>query len=92
VPRETARQKADRLLLEGRVSIVHVDANHVRAHVRGEGHIYRAGFTQGQWACNCPARSDGCSHLHALRRVVAVDIEQRQPQQPRLHVVKENQS
>lgn len=72
--RETARAKADRLLVEGRVVIVAVSAHHVDARVRGEGTVHRAGYRDGTWWCTCPARTDQCSHLYALRRVVAVDL------------------
>jgi hypothetical protein len=80
--RESARTKADRLLLEGRVSILDVDRDHVRALVRGEGHLYRATYAHGVWACTCAARSDQCSHLLALRRVVAVDAQAHQHRRP----------
>lgn len=77
MPRETARQKADRVLIEGRLSITSMTATSVTATVRGEGHFYQAGFDGGAWHCQCSARTDGCSHLHALRRVVAVDLDER---------------
>jgi hypothetical protein len=69
MPRENARLKADRLLLEGRLIIDHVD----HAHVRGEGHRWEATYTRPTWACTCPVRTDQRSHLIALRRVVAVE-------------------
>lgn len=75
MPRETARTKADRLLLEGRVVILEAGRYGVAARVRGEGHIYTARYGFGTWTCDCPARSTACSHLIALRRVVAVDHE-----------------
>jgi hypothetical protein len=89
MPRETAREKADRLLLEGRVVLTIVDPHTVRARVRGEGHIYKTEYAHGVWSCNCPARSDGCSHLHAVRRVVAVDVDAHQ-QRPHLRVIERN--
>lgn len=75
MPRETARTKADRLLLEGRVAITTVTTTTVSAMVRGEGHHYRAGYRNGAWHCSCPARSDGCSHIYSLKRVVSIDLE-----------------
>lgn len=75
MPRETARAKADRLLLEGRVMLVEVTRYGVVAKVRGEGTVHTARFSFGTWSCTCPARTDACSHLYAVRRVVVVDIE-----------------
>lgn len=75
--RETARSKADRLLLEGRVVIVEAGRYGVVAKVRGEGVIHVARFQFGTWSCTCPARTDQCSHLFALKRVVAVDLGHR---------------
>lgn len=77
MPRETARAKADRLLLEGRVVILEAGRYGVMARCRGEGVIHTARYQFGAWSCTCPVRSDQCSHLIALRRVVAVDIERR---------------
>lgn len=76
MPRESARVKADRLLLEGRVVVIEATRYGVIARVRGEGAIHTARFSFGSWNCSCPARTDQCSHLIALRRVVAVDLEQ----------------
>jgi len=74
VPRENARTKADRLLLEGRIVIVEAGRYGVAARIRGEGRIHTARYQFGAWSCTCEARSDQCSHLIALRRVVAVDL------------------
>lgn len=76
MPRETARAKADRLLVEGRLVIVEVSRSLVVARVRGEGAIHQCGWQGGNWHCSCPVRTDQCSHLHAVRRVVAVDLEE----------------
>ena len=73
--RESASVKARRYLVEGRLVLDHVSEGSVRAHVRGDGHIWKAVYDGGAWFCDCPARSDQCAHLHALRLVVAVDIE-----------------
>ena len=75
--RETARLKADRLLLEGRIVVVEAGRYGVMARVRGEGQIHTARFQFGAWSCTCEVRSDQCSHLIALRRVVAVDLPER---------------
>lgn len=73
--RETARAKADRILLEGRLVILECSRYGVVARCRGEGVIHTCRFSFGEWSCTCPVRSDQCSHLHAVRRVVAVDLE-----------------
>lgn len=75
MPRETARAKADRILLEGRLVILEAGRYGVAARIRGEGVIHTARYQFGTWTCTCPVRSDQCSHLIALRRVVAVDME-----------------
>lgn len=71
--RETARAKADRLLLEGRVVIVEAGRYGVVAKVRGEGRIHTCRYF-GSWSCTCEVRTDQCSHLIAVRRVTAVDL------------------
>lgn len=75
MPRETARTKADRLLLEGRVVILEAGRYGVAARVRGEGVIHTCRYSFGVWSCTCPVRTDQCSHLIAVRRVVAVDLD-----------------
>ncbi len=63
--RENARHRADRLLLEGRVMLLEVGRYGVVAKVRGEGRVHTARYF-GSWSCTCEARSDQCSHLHAV--------------------------
>lgn len=74
--RETVRDKAGRYLLEGRVIVDRVDAHMVTARVRGDGAIHVARWTAGNWTCSCPhqAQSSYCSHIYALRRITAVDL------------------
>jgi hypothetical protein len=72
--RENAAAKAARYLVEGRLIVTRVHAGHVTSSCRGDGHIWLQSFTAGTWRCTCPARSQMCSHLIALRRVVAVDL------------------
>lgn len=69
--RESAERKARRYLTEGRITIVRVAGDDVRALARGDGVIYRCGHVPGPrgWFCTCPARSDRCAHLQALRLV-----------------------
>lgn len=72
--RETARTKAHRLLAEGRLMVTRVDPHGiVQARARGEGRVYALGFEFGEWRCSCPHKGPGCSHLVALRSVVAVE-------------------
>jgi uncharacterized Zn finger protein len=75
MPRENAADKSKRYLCEGRVVLVHVSEGSVRAHVRGDGHVWNASFDGAAWFCDCPARSDQCSHLRAVRLVTAVGME-----------------
>lgn len=75
MPRENAAAKADRYLLEGRIVVLSVQpGDHVRAAARGDGRVHRMTWKAGLWRCSCPARTDQCSHLRALRRVVAIDL------------------
>jgi len=71
VTRENAFSKARRYLAEGRLVIAQAQPGYVEATARGDGAIYRLGYLRGQWWCACPARSDSCSHLLALRKVTA---------------------
>ncbi len=79
--RETVALKAKRYLSEGRVIIVAVEPGRVEAKVRGDGRIYTSGFVGGQWLCDCPAVSQGCCHLRALRLITAVDLAPQPPRQ-----------
>jgi hypothetical protein len=72
--RENAALKARRYLSEGRVVLTRVEPGRVEAYVRGDGRIYSAGFAAGLWLCDCPALSQSCCHLRALRLVTAVDL------------------
>lgn len=72
--RESATSKAKRYLSEGRVTIVDVKPDRVSALIRGDGHIYASGYTNGRWTCDCMAVTDRCSHLYALRLVTAPDF------------------
>lgn len=77
MPRETVRDKAERYLLEGRIVLAEVTACRVLAEVRGEGARYRTSWQAGAWQCTCPHRATttDCSHVLALKRVTAVDLE-----------------
>jgi uncharacterized Zn finger protein len=66
--RESAQAKARRYLGEGRLSVLRVDKSQVVAECRGGGTVYRLGYENGVWRCDCPARGT-CCHLHALMLV-----------------------
>ena len=75
MPRENAEAKAKRYLAEGRVVVVSVSDNRLLARVRGDGSVWLVMFEGGVWFCPCPARTDQCSHLRALRLITAVGLE-----------------
>ena len=71
--RENARTKALRYLIEGRIMIRSVGPQGVRAHVRGQGHVYNVAYEAGGgWTCSCPAKTPYCCHVIATGLVVAV--------------------
>ncbi len=85
VSEASARQaaRADRLLLDGCVKIVHRSKVSVRARVQSatrRERYYDCGWTMGVgcWCC-CPSRSGLCSHLRAVRRVSATPRPARDP-------------
>lgn len=65
---EGAPMKARRYLLEGRLRIE--TGAEISAVCRGDGESYLLGFRAGSWYCTCPARTNQCAHLRALRLVV----------------------
>ncbi len=68
--RENAHDKGRRYLTEGRLMLRLVTADEIAAVCRGDGHVYHCGWRPGQWWwCDCPARTDRCAHLTALRLV-----------------------
>ena len=76
--RESAHDKARRYLAEGRLTVRQLDrSSGVIAMVRGDsGLVYRAEWAPDLgWSCNCPARSDQCAHLVALRLVTVAHPE-----------------
>lgn len=68
MPRENAETKGRRYAVEGRLQVHAVTDDTIEATCRGDGHVYRLGW-HGTWHCSCPARSDRCCHLVALRLV-----------------------
>lgn len=70
VGRENAAAKGRRLLSEGRLTVTELSRERVVAECKGDsGAVYRLGWTDHGWRCDCPARSK-CSHLVALQLVV----------------------
>jgi uncharacterized Zn finger protein len=75
--REAATAKGRTYLTEGRLVVTRCATNKVRATCRGDGAIYDLGFDRGEWWCTCPARTDRCAHLVALRLCTAPDLRDR---------------
>jgi hypothetical protein len=70
--REGIERKGRRYLCEGRLSVLHVSAEAVRATCRGGAGLYSVRWTAGMgWSCDCEARSR-CAHRVALELVVVV--------------------
>jgi hypothetical protein len=69
MPRENAFLKGRRYLTEARLRVLRVDDDRIESVCRGDGRFYRQGWIGGKWLCECPAVSDGCCHLIALRLV-----------------------
>jgi len=68
-------EKAERLLISGRLRVLRVDGNLIAAECRGDsGEVYQLGYQPDfeRWGCTCPARTS-CSHLQALWSVTAVE-------------------
>lgn len=68
--REDAATKGRRYLGEGRLTIDSVTTGRVHAVARGDGVLHDLGHNGRRWYCDCPARTDRCCHLTALRLVV----------------------
>lgn len=67
--------KARRMLIEGRLTIIKVDVDGVvYATCKGDSStVYQLGWNPqgvGRWGCTCPARTT-CAHLNALKLVVS---------------------
>jgi hypothetical protein len=78
--RENAPTRALRFLVEGRLMIRHVGLDLVDACVRGDsGVLRRVTFDPSGWSCTCPARSDRCAHVLAVKTVVVVPVDPRTP-------------
>lgn len=73
---EGAEVKGRRMLTEGRLTVKQAgDGLKIFAECRGDsGAVYKLGYDPRfkQWVCSCPALGKRCSHLVALKLVVAV--------------------
>jgi uncharacterized Zn finger protein len=73
---EGAEVKGRRLLTEGRLTVTTLGlASLVLAECKGDsGAVYKLGYDPRfkDWSCSCPALGKRCSHLVALKLVVAV--------------------
>jgi hypothetical protein len=72
--RESLEAKAARLLAAGALTVHEVRAGLVRAVCQGDsGRLHRVGYWRGQFGCSCRSSQlrGTCSHLLALRKVVA---------------------
>jgi uncharacterized Zn finger protein len=74
MPRENAAQKARRYLAEGRLQVIEVRPERIAALCRGDGATYRLSWHRGRWSCTCPALTDRCAHLAALRLVTDAPV------------------
>lgn len=66
--RENAQAKGLRYLAEHRLTVLRVDGERLQAECRGAGAVYRVGWQDGRWSCDCPALG-ACAHLYALQAV-----------------------
>jgi uncharacterized Zn finger protein len=77
---ENVEQKGRRYLVEGRICVEQIRPDGlIVASARGTGEDHRLGYdpVKRQWRCTCRAGSRGrCSHLVALRLVVAEPVAQ----------------
>jgi uncharacterized Zn finger protein len=70
--RESRTEKAERYLAEGRVIVLELVGERMRAQVKGGRAVYIAGHDEQRgWWCSCPAASfrRRCSHVDALQLI-----------------------
>ena len=71
MPRESAADKAERLLISHAVTITAVDGRRVTAFVRGDsGAIHIVRHEAGHWSCTCESYRL-CSHTRAVMHCTA---------------------
>lgn len=69
------RDKADQLLLTGRVAIVRASTNELRAIVYGDDARYAVTRDdRGRLRCECPALQPDCSHAIAVAMVTRPEV------------------
>jgi uncharacterized Zn finger protein len=75
--RETAPQKATRLLAEGRVRVLWSTDRAVTARVRGDSGIHDVAWTRlpGRWTCTCACYGQSCSHVLAVKAITVRPLE-----------------
>lgn len=66
---ETKRDKAHRMLTEGRITILGVNGDTGYALCRSDGVTYEITWKQGVWRCSCLARTT-CAHRLAVGHVI----------------------
>lgn len=71
MPRESADEKAARLLVDGRVIVLTVAGRYVMAQVQGDHGTYAVVHDAGHWLCSCENPGATCSHVKATMRVTA---------------------
>lgn len=80
VTRESLQEKADRLLVAGHVTVVHVLGQELEARVVGDSSTYRTGYRRSGWYCTCERRQHGrgraCSHLLAVQKIAGKTAKQ----------------
>ena len=67
--RESYRQKGERYLIHGRITITSLGPEIVTATARGTGEIHHVTATADGWRCTCPAKGP-CCHIWATQLVV----------------------
>lgn len=72
---ETVEAKARRYIDEGRLQVVAMRGDRVRARCHGAGGVYEVEhFGAGRWRCTCPS-SRRCAHIAAVELVTTPSRE-----------------
>ncbi len=68
--RESARARAIRFLIEGRLTVKVVHNGRAYVQVRGDsGSVRSVVYKQRRWSCSCPARPGTCAHVFAAMSI-----------------------
>jgi hypothetical protein len=74
-PSEMIVEKAARLLVEGRLTVLRANPSEIAARCDGDHGSYVLGWRRDSyWSCSCPALRP-CSHVAALRLVTGGNSE-----------------